>query len=81
MIAGTDTQRLWLCRWGSQTALVWAQTAANAELRVRRRCFERTATLNAVESRPELVRGEVAVREATELDLRNWRDAGGPDIR
>lgn len=74
---GTASQELWLCRWGFQTALVWAQNAENAELRVRHGVFRRKASLCDVTSKPEVIRGEVRVRLATEEDKVTYEEAGG----
>lgn len=53
---GLDTQQLWCCRWGTMVALVWAQSAENAELRVRHDDFNRKHSLGQVTAR-KLVRG------------------------
>ena len=74
---GTATQKLWLCRWGLQTALVWAQTAETAELRVRHGNFKRRASLSDVTSKPQIIHGEVLVREATDADKETFEVAGG----
>lgn len=75
--SGLDTQRLWACTWGTMTALVWAQTPENAELRVRHGVFTRRANLDAVMRSAVAVQGEVRVREATDEDRDRYAEAGG----
>ncbi len=78
---GTETQRLWLCRWGTQSALVWAQDETNAELRVRHQQFKRRAKLDEVTYGPVRVHTEVLVlREATEKDKEDWLEAGAKGL-
>lgn len=70
-------QRLWLARWGTQTALVWAGDPAAAEQKVRRRAFDTTITWNALQRLPIRYHGPVNIREATAADVERWREAGG----
>jgi hypothetical protein len=70
-------QKLWFCRWGTVIALVWALTEENAELRVRHQCFNRKATVAEVVKNPEVVKGEVLIREATEEDKQVYVEWGG----
>jgi hypothetical protein len=72
-----DQQRLWFCRWGTMIALVWAQSAENAERRVRHQVFDRRATLQEVTAGAVFVHGEVFVREATEADKEVYVEWGG----
>jgi hypothetical protein len=74
---GLDKQVLWLCRWGTQTALVWAVTAVNAELRVRHGAFSRRLTLDGVLRKAETVFGVVYVSRATAEDIDRFTEAGG----
>jgi hypothetical protein len=70
-------QVLWVARWGTQSALVWATSAEVAELRVRRRAFGRDESVQQIMRKPVRVAGPVAVREATPADLEEFELAGG----
>lgn len=73
-----DLQKLWLCRWGTMTALVWATSPETARLRVRHQCFDRRATVYKVGTYPRVINGEVLiVREATEADKDLFEEWGG----
>ena len=65
---GVDQQRLFMCRWGTMCALVWAMTPENAELRVRHDVFDRRASLHKVCRYPIIRHEEMLVREATDED-------------
>jgi hypothetical protein len=73
-------QSLWLCTWGTQTALVWAATAQWAEARVRRRAFDRRLSDHKIMRLPQIVDGPILVRPATPQDLERWTAAGGPKV-
>ncbi len=74
---GLEQQKLWLVRWGTMSALVWAMNEENAELRVRHDCFDRRAPLYKVTWRPKIRLGEVVVlREATEEDKAVFLECG-----
>lgn len=72
-----DEQKLWCCRWGTMTALVWARSAANAEFRVRHQCFDRRATLHEIVTKTRFISTDVLVREATDEDKALFVEWGG----
>lgn len=73
---GVDQQKLWLCRWGTMTALVWAMTAENAEQRVRHDAFDRRWSLGQVMARPVVRHEQMVVTEATEEDRELFLECG-----
>jgi len=70
-----EHQRLWFATWGTQQA--WATTAWWAEMRVRRKAFDRRLTRAAVNRLPVVVHGDVHIRPATAPDVELFADVGG----
>lgn len=73
-------QKLWVVRWGTQTAMVWAGNAEVAEAKVRRRAYEPALTWPQIHSYPVRVDGPMCVREATDEDTALWHECNGRDF-
>lgn len=72
-----DQQRLYVARYGLQTAMVWAGDRYVAVERVRKQAWRRTLTRRELARLPVRVRGEVRCRLATANDVETWLRAEG----
>lgn len=76
-----DEQKVWIARWGTQTALVWAVDEQWAEARVRRRGWDRRMARHRLIGMAQQLDGPVSIRLATAADLAMWEEAGGKPVK
>ena len=83
-----EHQKLWVVRYGTMTALVWAGTPGYAEMKVRTGRTEtiiapwelEQADLRGVRGDGPYLRGPVHVSPATQAQIDEWHEAGGKHV-